>query len=432
MNTGLILAMFLIFFILLFLQVPIALCIGFASLFYVSQAGTLSLLQVGTSMFTACDSFPLMAVPLFILCGAIIEGGGLGKRLIDFVGSFVGHFTGGYAYVTVVACAFFGAISGSALATVAAIGGITVPVMIEAGYSKRFSYGLICASGCLGILIPPSIPLVMYGSSTGASVGTLFLGGFGPGILLAILLCIVAYFMCKKQGFVGNGQKFSWANVWKTFKSSIWALLIPVIILGGIYGGLFTPTEAAAVAVVYSIFAGAVIYRELTWKKMLDVIANAATTTGTILLVCATATVFGKVLTMAQVPGAIVGFLEGLTDSTFVILLIVNIVLLIVGCFMDTVAAIVILAPMLTPILVAYDINMIHFGLLMVLNLAIGLCTPPVGSNLFVACSIGDIKFNEVTRAVLPFLLVMLVSLILVTYIPEVSLFLPKLFGMIS
>ena len=424
-----ILLMFLLFLVLLFLQVPIALCLGFASIFFITQSSGLSMMQMATSMFSAVDSFPLMAVPLFILCGAIIDGGGLGKRLVNFCAAFVGQFTGGYAMVTVITCAFFGAISGSALATVAAIGGIMLPVMIEAGYDKKFALGLTCCAGCLGIIIPPSIPMIMYASSTGASIGTLFIGGFGPGIFLALVLCVLAYLICRRRGYHGNGVRFSWRNVAKATKDAIWALLIPVIILGGIYGGIFTPTEAAAVAVAYSAFAGAVIYRELSFRKLAAVIGDAAVTTGTILLVCATATVFGKVLTMAQIPTLLVGLCSSLTSSKFVLLIILNVLLLVVGCFMDTVAAITILAPMLYPLINAYQVDAIHFGLIMVLNLAVGLCTPPVGSNLFVASSISKEKFSTVVSAVIPFLLAMLFSLIVITYVPQITLALPRLFG---
>jgi len=429
-SATIVILMFVLFIILLFLQVPIALCIGFASLFYVGLAPTLSMMQVCTSMFTAVDSFPLMAVPLFILCGAIIDGGGLGKRLIDFASAFVGHKTGGYAMVTVVTCAFFGAISGSALATVAAIGGIMLPVMVEAGYDKKFALGLCATAGCLGIIIPPSIPMVMYASATEVSIGTLFMAGFGPGLLITAVLCLIAFYYCRKNGYTGNGGKFELKNVAKGFKNAIGALLIPIIILGGIYGGIFTPTEAAGVACVYSLFASIVLYREFNFQKFVKAFSESATTTGTVLLVCATATVFGKVLTMAQVPSMLVSLCNGLTDSPYVLLLILNILLLIVGMFMDTTAAIVILAPMLYPIIIAYGIDPIHFGLVMVLNMAIGLCTPPVGSNLFVASSIGNVRFSTVTKAVIPFVAGLLFCLLVVTYVPIISLALPKLFGM--
>jgi C4-dicarboxylate transporter DctM subunit len=386
----------------------------------------------GTTMITSTDSFPLMAIPLFILTGSLMEGGGLARRLVNFAAAFVGNFTGGYAMVAIVTCAFFGAISGSALATVAAIGVIVVPTMLEAGYDKRFSYGLICAAGCLGIIIPPSIPMVMYASTTEESIGTLFIGGFGPGILLTGVLMLQAYIMSRKRGYVGNGIAFSIKNVWQSFKSAVGALIIPIIILGGIYGGIFTPTEAAAVAVAYSAFAGRFIYKELTFKKFISTFSSTAITNATILFVLATATVFGRVLTIAQIPTAIVNMLYNVTNSPVILLLIMNLVLLIVGCLMDTVAAIIILAPMLMPLIYAYGINPIHFGLIMVLNLAIGLCTPPVGANLFVASSIGKLPFTTISKAVLPFLISLIVTLLLVTFVESITLFLPRLLGLMG
>ncbi len=424
--------MFLVFAVCLFIQVPIGYSIGFACLYFLTQSSAITISSFGSTMFTSVDSFPLMAIPLFVLTGSLMEGGGLARRLINFVEAFIGQFTGGIAMAGIVTCAFFGAISGSALATVAAIGSIIVPVMEEAGYDKKWSWGLLSAAGCLGIIIPPSIPMVLYASSTNVSVGTLFMGGFGPGILLTLALCVVTYFMCKKRGYRGNGVKFSFKNVITQFKDSVWALIIPVIILGGIYGGFFTPTEAAAVAVAYSALAGKFIYKELTMKKLVDSLQSTAITNATILVVVATATIFGRVLTVSQIPAKIIALLTGITDSYIVLLLLINLLLLIVGCIVDTTAAIIILAPMLYPLISAYGINAVHFGLIMVLNLAIGLCTPPVGANLFVASGLSGLPFNEVSRRVLPFLVVMLVVLLAVTFIPDITLLLPKLMGLIA
>ena len=421
-----------VFFVLLFLQVPIAYAMGFACLTFISQTGTISTVSFGQAFYTSIDSFTLLAIPLFILTGSLMENGGLAKRLITFMESIVGHFTGGHALATVVTCAFFGAISGSALATVAAIGSILVPVMLENGYSKKFSYGLICAAGCLGILIPPSLPMVLYSAATDVSIGALFMGGFGPGILLTILLCIVSYFIAKKNGIKGNGVKFSIRNVLRAAKDAVWALFIPVIILGGIYGGFFTPTEAAAVACVYSIFAGTVIYRELKWEELAKGIEDTVLSSASIMIIVATATMFGRVMSLMQIPALITSTLQAATDSRFVILLLVNALLLVVGCLMDTTPAIIILAPILLPLVSSYGVNSVHFGLIMVLNLAIGLCTPPVGANLFVASGLGNIPVNSVIRAVIPFLITMLATLVLVTYIPEITLALPKLFGLVK
>lgn len=432
MSAGGIGIVLIIFFVLLFLQVPIAYAMGFACLSFIYQTGTVSTTAFGQAFYTSVDTFTLLAIPLFILTGALMENGGLARRLISFMESLVGQFTGGHAIATVVTCAFFGAISGSALATVAAIGGIMVPVMLENGYSKKFSYGLICASGCLGILIPPSLPMVLYSAATDVSIGALFMGGFGPGILLTVLLCVVAYFIAKKSGIKGNGVKFSIRNVLRTAKEAIWAIFIPVIILGGIYGGFFTPTEAAAVACVYSIFAGTVIYRELKWADLVKSIESTILSSSSIMIIVATATMFGRVMSLMQVPALITSTLQAATSSKIVMLLLVNALLLVVGCLMDTTPAIIILAPILLPLVTAYGVNSVHFGLIMVLNLAIGLCTPPVGANLFVASGLGDIPVNSVIRAVIPFLITMLITLVFVTYIPEITLALPKLFGLIK
>ncbi len=429
-SNSVILIMFLIFAVCLFIQVPIGYSIGFACLYFMTQSNAITLNSFGSAMFSSVDSFPLMAIPLFVLTGALMEGGGLARRLINFVEAFIGQFTGGLAMAGIITCAFFGAISGSALATVAAIGSIIVPVMVEAGYDQKWAWGLMSAAGCLGIIIPPSIPMVLYASSTNVSIGTLFMGGFGPGLFLTLALCAVTYFMCKKRGYKGNGVAFSLRNVAKQLKDSIWALIIPVIILGGIYGGFCTPTEAAAVAVVYSALAGKFIYKELTVKKLLQGLQSTAITNATILIVVATATVFGRVLTVSQIPAKIIELLSNVTDSYIILLLLINLLLLVVGCIVDTTAAIIILAPMLYPLVSAYGVNLIHFGLIMVLNLAIGLCTPPVGANLFVASGLSGLPFNQVSKQVLPFLLVMLAVLMAVTFVPGITLLLPKLLGL--
>ena len=420
-----------LFFVFLFLNVPICVSIGLTCAIYSVTYGGVNPSYIATSMFTSCDSFPLMAVPFFILAGALMEGGGLSKRLVNLGDSLLGHFTGGFAIVTVATCAFFGAISGSAPATVAAIGSIMVPTMIERGYDRDFSLALIAASGCLGILIPPSIPMVVYGVSTNTSIGGMFLGGFGPGILTALLLVGMAIYISHKRGFKGNGLKFSLRRVWKEFVAAIWAILVPVIILGGIYGGIFTPTEAAAVAVIYGFFAGTFIYKELTWGKFRDAVMNSCVTVGNVLIIVGTATTLGRVFTVENLPALLSNMIGGL-DSSLVILLIINLLLLVVGCIMETSAAIMILAPILLPLVAKFGVNPIHFGLIMVLNLAIGMITPPVGCNLFVAAGLAKTEFMRIVRAVLPLLFVMLIGLILVTYAPPITLTLPKLLGFFS
>ena len=421
----------IMFFVLLFLNVPICVSIGLTCAAYSVIFGGVNPSYIATSMFTACDSFPLMAVPFFILAGALMEGGGLSKRLVNLADSFVGHFTGGFAIVTVVTCAFFGAISGSAPATVAAIGSIMVPTMIERGYSKDFSLALIAASGCLGILIPPSIPMVVYGVSTNTSIGGMFLGGFGPGIVTALVLIGMCIYIAHKKGFKGSGIPFSWGRVWKAFVPAIWAILVPVIILGGIYGGIFTPTEAAAVAVIYGFIAGKFIYKELTLEKFKNAVLNSCVTVGNVLIIVGTATTLGRVFTVENLPNLLANSI-GQIQSKIVVLLIINLLLLVVGCLMETAAAIMILAPILLPLVTAFGINPIHFGMVMVLNLAIGMITPPVGCNLFVAAGLAKLDFMKIVKAVVPFLIVMIIGLVFVTYIPNITLLLPKLLGYVN
>ncbi len=370
-----------------------------------------------------------MAIPFFILSGALMEGGGLSKRLVNFFDSLVGHFTGGLAIVTVVTCMFFGAISGSAPATVAAVGTIMVPTMVEKGYDKRFSIALIAASGCLGTIIPPSIPMVMYGVATGASISTMFSAGIVPGVVCGLMLIVLSVFVCKKKGFVGNGQKFSFKRVFLELKDAIWAIFVPVIILGGIYGGFFTPTEAAVVATVYSLIVGIFVYKELKLKTIFERFASSANTTGTILIIVGVGTILGRVLTLEGVPTLIADGMLGFSTNKWVLLLLVNILLLICGCVLETTSAILILSPILYPVMQAVGVDLIHFGIMMVVNLSIGFITPPVGVNLFVACGIGNIKFEELVKRIIPFLLALLVGLLLVVVFPNISLLIPKLSG---
>lgn len=416
-----------IFAVLVFATVPIGVAIGLAVVLYSVMTGNISLLYTTSGMFSACDSFPLLAIPFFILAGALMEGGGLSKRLVNFADSLVGHFTGGLAIVTVITCLFFGAISGSGPATVAAIGSIMVPTMIEKGYDRKFSMALVAAAGCLGVIIPPSIPMVMYGVATGASISKLFMGGFFPGTICAVMLIAVAVVYCKKNGYTGNGEHFSIGKVGREFISSIGALLVPVIILGGIYGGFFTPTEAAVVAVIYGFLIGSFVYKELNFKIIYEKLADSAKTTGTILIIVGTGTILGRVLTLEQIPQMVSSGLLEFTDSKIVFLLLVNVLFLVVGCLMETNSAILILGPILYPVAEAFGIDIVHFGVIMIVNLAIGFITPPVGVNLFVACGIGGIKFEELVKKIMPFLLALIAGLLIITYVPPVTMYLPNL-----
>jgi len=420
------------FAIFLILKVPIGVSLGMAIVIYLTTCSAQPLTYLATNMFTAVDSFPLMAIPFFILAGGLMEGGGLSKRLAKLGEAAVGHLTGGFAIVTVIVCMFFGAISGSGPATVAAIGAVMVPAMIEAGYDKPFSVALIAASGCLGVIVPPSIPMVLYGVSTGASVGALFMGGFGPALALGGGLCILSIIISKKRGYKGSGERFSLRRLGKAALDALWALLVPIIILGGIYGGFFTPTEAAVIACVYGLFAGVVIYRELNFKRILESLVGTSETVGTILIMVGTGTVLGKVLALERVPDAIMSGMLSLTDNKYIILLLINLLLLVVGMIMDTTPAILILSPILYPVAAAYGVGIVHFGLIMVVNMAIGFITPPVGVNLFVASGMTKMKFTDLCRAIVPFIAVMIAALLLVTYIPAITETLPRLLGLID
>lgn len=417
----------IVFLVCVFASVPIGFAIGLSVVAYSLATGTVNMGYIASGLFASCDSFPLMAIPFFILSGALMEGGGLSKRLVNFFDALVGHFTGGLAIVTVVTCLFFGAISGSGPATTAAVGAIMVPTMVEKGYDKKFAMALVAASGCLGVIIPPSIPMVSYGICVNASIASMFMGGFIPGILLGTLLIITAVWSLKRSGFTASSEPFSWARVWISFKDAIWAILSPVIILGGIYSGFFTPTEAAVVSVVYALLVGVFAYKELNFKTIYKKFGEAACTHGTVNIIVGTSTILGRVLTLEQIPDAVAHAMLNFSDNKLVILLIINLLLLACGCLLETNSSILILAPILYPVVATFGVDIVHFGIIMVVNLAIGFITPPVGVNLFVACGIGKIPFVDLVKKILPFLLVMLIGLMLITYIPAISTFLPAL-----
>lgn len=413
----------------LVLTVPIGFSLGIASLAYILYTHHLTLGFIAQNMVTGCDSFPTMAIPFFIFAGELMGGGGISKRLLNLASVFFGRISGGLAIVTVVVCMFFAAISGSGPATVAAVGGMVVPTMLEKGYDRKFVLALIAAAGSIGVIIPPSIPMVIYAVTTNSSVSSLFLAGFVPGILIGLVLIGYSYFFAKKQGYKGDTEPFSWGRAWRELKEGFWAILSPVIILGGIYGGIFTPTEAAAVSVIYSLIVGCFIYKELNLKKLLDVTRNACETTASILIVIGCAAGFSKVLTLGRIPTTVASGMLSLTDSVILILLLINILLLIVGCFMETLCAIMILAPILFPVVTSLGVDPIHFGIIMVVNLAIGFITPPLGVNLFVASRVGETTLDQVIKGIIPFLALMIITLLVITYIPAVSMFLPNMLG---
>lgn len=422
MEIGLLMGLFVLF---MCLSVPIGVSIGLSIIVTLIVTPITSLAFVGQTMVTSLVSFPLLAVPFFMLTGSVMETGGLSKRLIAVGEELVGRFTGGLAIVTIVTCLFFGAISGSAPATVAAIGTIMIPAMVELHYSKEYSTGLSAVAGGLGVIIPPSIPFVFYGLSTNQSIGTLFMAGVMPGFLIAALLILVSTIICKKRGYKGTGRKFESKKFLKAVWDAKWALLVPVIILGGIYGGIFTPTEAAVVSVVYGIFVGKFIYKELRFRDLPKVFVKNGILFGAVSITIATATALGTVFSMLQVPAQIATGIQMISTNKYVILLIINLFLLVVGMCMDTGAAILILAPVLYQVILPLGIDPIHFGIIMTINLAIGMVTPPVAINLFVASGISGVPINKIAREALPFIFAFLIGLALIVLIPEISLWLP-------
>lgn len=372
-------------------------------------------------MLQGISSFPLLACPFFILAGNLMEGGGISRRLVDVAKTLIGNVPGGLGMVAAVACVFFGAISGSGPATLAAIGGIMVPEMIAAGYSAGWSAALCATAGCIGIFIPPSVALINYAVIAETSIADQLLSAIIPGLLTAFFICIYAFYTGKKRNY-GGGEKFSFQNFIEALKRGIWPLLMPVLILGGIYGGFFTPTEAAAVGCGYAFFVGVFITKELTWDRLKNIMVRSTSSSATIMLIIAVASAFGKMLTIGQLPATMVNFILSHDVSKGMFLLIVMVMLLIAGTFMDQISTVLILTPMLLPIATALGINPIHFGALMVVNITFGMLTPPLGVHLFMGCGIAKIKFKDIIKEMPMFLLICLVVIILTTYIPEVSL----------
>lgn len=414
------------FIILILLNVPVAVSLGLASVIALATAKTVPTMVVAQKMFAATDSFPLMAIPFFMIAGALMERGGISKRLIRFANSLIGFLPGGLALVTILASMFFAAISGSSPATVAAIGSIMIPGMVRQGYSLEFASATQASSGCIGVIIPPSIPMITYGVVTGASIGGLFMAGFIPGLLFGLALMLVAFMVSKRNNYIGS-ERPSVTEIWTSFKDAIFALLMPIIILGGIYGGVFTPTEAANVAVIYGLIVGFFIYRELRLKDLVPVLRTSAISTAMVMLIIATASAFGLILTREMIPNAIAQWFISISSNKYVFLLLVNLMLLIVGAFMETNAAIIILAPIFFPVAVQMGIDPIHFGIIMVINLAIGMITPPLGVNLFVACGLSKLTIERIVKANWVYLGVTLLTLLIISYIPAISLWLPNL-----
>ncbi|WP_282062296.1 TRAP transporter large permease [Roseobacter litoralis] len=407
--------------ILFLMGVPIAVAIGLASIIGIETNGRLPLLLVAQRMFTGIDSFPLMAIPLFILAGNLMSAGGISHRLVELAKSLVGGIQGGLACTCVLTCMLFASVSGSSVATTFAIGAILIPAMVRHNYPKPLAASIQASSAELGVLIPPSIPLILYGVSTDTSVGKLFVAGLGPGLVVAMSLMALVLFICRKRG-IGKEDGLDRARPGAAFKSALPALLVPVVILGGIYSGIFTPTEASAAAVAAALIVGMGLYGELKFRDLPDILKKTVISTSAIMIIISAAALFSFLIARSGLPNEIAAWFREIFESRIAFLLAVNFLLLIVGMFIETSAAILILAPILTPIALAYGVDPVHFGLIIVVNLALGMITPPLGVNLFAACSVANLPVEKIIPQLIWFVLTVFAALMVITYVPAISL----------
>ena len=416
--------LFITFMIFLILSVPVALSVGLSSAIMVFQDGTAPTVII-QRLFTTIDSFTLLAVLFFILAGKLMEVGGISRRLVDFAYSLVASFTGGLGMAAVVACMFFASLSGSGVATVAAIGAIMIPAMVAKGYDKGFASSTVAAAGELGVVIPPSIPLILYGVAAGVSIKDLFFAGVMPGLMIGASFMLLVYIVSKIKNYSGE-EKVPFKVKLVAFKDAILALLMPVIILGGIYTGVFTPTESAVVACVYALIISLFVYKELQWKDLPKVFYDAALTSAIVLVIIANAGLFSWILTSDGVPQTAAVWFSEISSNPIVFLLIINVLLFIVGMFFDSGAAILILAPILAPVAITYGIDPVHFGIVMIVNLAMGMITPPFGVNLFMVSQVANISIEKLMKYTVLFVGVMILNILLLSYIPQISLWLPE------
>lgn len=423
MNTAI---LFTTLFILMALGMPVAISLGLASLLTIMTVGTDSLASLTIKIFETSEHYTLLSIPFFVLAGELMSTGGVAKRMVAFAIAAVGHMRGGLAIASVLACTLFAAVSGSSAATVVAVGSIVIAGMVKSGYPKEFAAGVICNAGTLGILIPPSIVMVVYAAVTEVSVGRMFMAGVIPGLMLASLLAFAVWWRAGKLN-LARPERASPAEVLSKLRESLWGMMLLVIIMGGIYGGIFTPTEAAAVAAVYALVIAVFVYRDIKIGKLPEVFLSAGKTTVMLMFIVANALLFAHVLTTERIPQTIAEHILAAGMEPWMFLLVVNLILLVAGNFMEPTGIILILAPILFPIAIQLGIDPIHFGIIMVVNMEIGLVTPPVGLNLFVTSGITGMSLMQVVRAALPWLMVLLGFLVIVTYIPQISLFLPNL-----
>ena len=424
-----VLLLLIVFLAAILIHIPIGFSIILSNLFLCVTGGYAINITV-SGMFAGVDSFTLLAIPFFMLAGNIMCKGGIANRIVEFCEALVGHHTGGFGLITIVACFFFAAIAGSAVATIGAIGSLMIPMMISRGYSKEYSSALAACASTMGPIVPPSVLFIPFGVMAGASVSTLFAAGALPGCLMGIALGITNYFMCKKYGYVGTGHKRSARELLKIGKSSFLSLLLPLVILVSIYGGICTPTEVAVIAVIYSLFLGLFVYKEITFKDAVDIFVDTVPSAASVMIIVGPALVFGRLLAMERIPQLLTEWTMSVISSKIVFLILINLVLLVVGMFMETTSAIVILTPLFVPLANSYGVNTYHFGMIMVVNLAIGLCTPPMGLCAFIGAKIGNTTFQGLFKDLLPLILALLVVQGIITFVPEVSYLIPRLLGM--
>jgi C4-dicarboxylate transporter DctM subunit len=421
---------FALLFGLMLTGMPISISLGLTVLTYLFFMTSVPIESVALKLFTGIEKFEIMAIPFFILAGNFLTHGGVARRMIDFASACVGHWHGGLALAGVMACALFAAVSGSSPATVVAIGSIILPAMVKQGFPKRFGAGVITTSGALGILIPPSIVMVMYAVATNTSVGALFIAGIVPGLVLATMLGLTTWWRARKNNYPRQ-PKATWGQRFRTFRQSIWGLLLIIVVIGGIYTGIFTPTEAAAMSAVYAFFVAVFVYKDMPLSKVPKVLLDSANMSAMLLYIITNAVMFSYLMTSENIPQELAAWMLGKGLGVFAFLLFVNIILLLAGNVMEPSSIVLIMAPILFPVALKLGIDPVHFGIMMTVNMEVGMCHPPVGLNLYVASGITKMGITELTVAVWPWLLTMLVFLVIVTYWPSLSLFLPKALGMI-
>lgn len=410
------LLMAVVFCFLLLLGIPVAIVIGMTAIIVlISQE--ISLVVVPQRMFAGVDSFPLVAVPFFILAGDLLAKGKISERLIQFADSLLGFLRGGLWLVSVKASMFFAAISGSGAATTAAVGSTLMPELKKKGYDPSFSAALIAAGGCAGIVIPPSVPMIIYAVIAEQSATRLFVNGILPGILMGLILILISLYVAYKNNYP-KGSKFSFANIWKTFKRAVWGLMTPIIILGGIFSGYFTPSEAAVIAVNWALIVSVFIYRDMKLKDIFNIVIRSAITTSVIMFIIATSSALSWILARWQIPNMIADYILSLSDNTLIILLLINLIILVTGIFMETASALIILTPIFLPLLNELGVDLVHFGIIMMLGLAIGMITPPVAINLYIASIISNISVSDISKAVFPLIAALILVLLIVTYVP--------------